>query len=280
MAGFSGDPGDYYIGRAHAELPDDKEWKDLQNLFKKHIYSWLEEELAKVEAYNEGKKSHGQKLSAEQFLKALRDHGRDVVAQDLAMYWIFCENPNVLTHMLQDTINRLKGTHQNMKLRLLNQELMDNAGTMKAEMAELRMENKSLREENALLREALQRALGGDESPPCAAANGGTAGAKREDDAETPQVKETPQQKEQRMFFEAVVDPWLKSKKVSEAWKMWDRGTALMGGSSIRDLAKGGDFLATFSKFGDPNLLENSCSKRLGRRRNQMLTIDNLRPPT
>ncbi|CAI5528252.1 unnamed protein product [Closterium sp. Naga37s-1] len=47
MAGFSGSPGDYYIGRAHAELPVDKEWKKLQKLFKKHIFPWAEKELKK-----------------------------------------------------------------------------------------------------------------------------------------------------------------------------------------------------------------------------------------
>ncbi|CAI5459129.1 unnamed protein product [Closterium sp. Yama58-4] len=123
---------------------------------------------------------------------------------------------------------------------------------------------------------ALQRAFCGEERPPCAAANGGTAGAK--EDCNAQDDAETPQQKEQRLFSEAVVGPWLKCQKISEAWKIWDKGPALMGGSSIRDLAKGYDFLATFSKFGDQTVVLNMRSKRLGRRRNQMLTIDGLRP--
>ncbi|CAI5997519.1 unnamed protein product [Closterium sp. NIES-64] len=47
MAGFTGTPGDYYIGRAHAVLPVKKEWKKLKKLFRKHIFPWAEKQLKK-----------------------------------------------------------------------------------------------------------------------------------------------------------------------------------------------------------------------------------------
>ncbi|CAI5937855.1 unnamed protein product [Closterium sp. NIES-65] len=49
MAGFTGTPGDYYIGRAHAVLPVKKEWKKLKKLFRKHIFPWAEKQLKKGE---------------------------------------------------------------------------------------------------------------------------------------------------------------------------------------------------------------------------------------
>ncbi|CAI5537592.1 unnamed protein product [Closterium sp. Naga37s-1] len=226
MACFSGDPGDYYIGRAHAKLEDEREWEELQELFRKHIYPWLEEEMAK------------------------------------------------------DAIYRLQGTQQMTKLRLLNQELMENAGRLTAENGQLRMENKSLHEENALLKAAMaasQRDFRGDDAPPCVASNGGAADPKTEVCDTKPEV-ETQEQVDRRVFFAAVLNPWLKCSKLSDAWKLWDRGTGMMGGKSIRDLAKDVDFLATYSKYGDPSVLAKTRSKRLGRKRNQMLTIDSLRP--
>ncbi|CAI5487957.1 unnamed protein product [Closterium sp. Naga37s-1] len=223
MAGFSGDPGDYYIGRAHAKLEDNTEWEELQELFRKHIYPWLEEEMAK------------------------------------------------------DAIYRLQGTQQMTKLRLLNQELMENAGRLTAENGQLRMENKSLHEENALLKAAMAALQRGDDAPPCVPSNGGAADPKTEVCDEKPEV-ETQEQEDRRKFFAAVLTPWLKCSKLSDAWKLWDRGTGMMGGRSIRDLAKAVDFLATYCEYGDQSVLKNTRSKRLGRKRNQMLTIDSLRP--
>ncbi|CAI5526979.1 unnamed protein product [Closterium sp. Naga37s-1] len=254
MAGYSGDPEDYYIGRAHAKLEDNTEWEELLELFRKHIYPWLEEEMAKVEKFNKDKKSHEKELSAEQFLKALLGVAR-----------------------VQDAIYRLQGTQQMTKLRLLNQELMENAGRVTAENGQLRMENKSLHEELALLKVAMAALQRGDDAPPCVASNGGAADPKTEVCDEKPEV-ETQEQEDQRIFFAAVLTPWLKCSKLSDAWKLWDRGTGMMGGRSIRDLAKAGDFLATYSEYGDQKVLKNTRSKRLGRKRNQMLTIDSLRP--
>ncbi|CAI5476053.1 unnamed protein product [Closterium sp. Yama58-4] len=47
MAGFSGEPGDYYVGRAHAKLDNPTEWEQLQDLFKLFIFPRLESDLAK-----------------------------------------------------------------------------------------------------------------------------------------------------------------------------------------------------------------------------------------
>ncbi|CAI5518877.1 unnamed protein product [Closterium sp. Naga37s-1] len=49
MAGFTRAQGDYYIGRAHAVLPDKEEWKKLKKLFRKHIFPWAEKQLKKGE---------------------------------------------------------------------------------------------------------------------------------------------------------------------------------------------------------------------------------------
>ncbi|CAI5478480.1 unnamed protein product [Closterium sp. Yama58-4] len=89
MAGFSGEPGDYYIGRAHAKLDNDTEWKQLQDLFKLFIFPRLESDLAKVDKYNRENpdKPHH---SGRSFLEALANPGRDIVAQDLAMWWFYC----------------------------------------------------------------------------------------------------------------------------------------------------------------------------------------------
>ncbi|CAI5470526.1 unnamed protein product [Closterium sp. Yama58-4] len=89
MAGFSGEPGDYYIGRAHAKLDNDTEWKQLQDLFKLFIFPRLESDLAKVDNYNRENpdKPHH---SGRSFLEALANPGRDIVAQDLAMWWFYC----------------------------------------------------------------------------------------------------------------------------------------------------------------------------------------------
>ncbi|CAI5936027.1 unnamed protein product [Closterium sp. NIES-64] len=223
MAGFSGDPGDYYIGRAHARLADDTEWEELQELFRKHIYPWLEEEMTK------------------------------------------------------DAIYRLQGTQKMTKLQLQNQELMENAGRLTAENGQLRMENKSLHEELELVKAALAALQRGDDAPPCVASNGGSADPKTEVCDEKP-VVETKQREAQRLYFAAVLAPWLTCSTLSDAWKLWDRGTGRMDGRTIRDLAKSGDFLATYSEYGNQTLPKNTRSKQLGRRRNQMLTIDSLRP--
>ncbi|CAI5464296.1 unnamed protein product [Closterium sp. Yama58-4] len=89
MAGFSGEPGDYYIGRAHAKLDNPAEWQQLQNLFKLFIFPRLESDLAKVDKYNHDNpdKPHH---SGRSFLEALANPGRDIVAQDLAMWWFYC----------------------------------------------------------------------------------------------------------------------------------------------------------------------------------------------
>ncbi|CAI5527908.1 unnamed protein product [Closterium sp. Naga37s-1] len=52
LAGFSGDRGDYYIGRARAKLPrhEDKEkdeWLQLLDLMRQNIFPWIEEEWKK-----------------------------------------------------------------------------------------------------------------------------------------------------------------------------------------------------------------------------------------
>ncbi|CAI5945748.1 unnamed protein product [Closterium sp. NIES-65] len=49
LAGFSGDRGDYYIGRARAKLPRHKdkekdEWLQLLDLLRLHIFPWVEKE--------------------------------------------------------------------------------------------------------------------------------------------------------------------------------------------------------------------------------------------
>ncbi|CAI7901236.1 unnamed protein product [Closterium sp. NIES-54] len=57
QAGFSGDRGDYYIGRARAKLPchedkDKDEWWQLLGLMRKHIFPRVEEDLKKVHTCN------------------------------------------------------------------------------------------------------------------------------------------------------------------------------------------------------------------------------------
>ncbi|CAI5513071.1 unnamed protein product [Closterium sp. Naga37s-1] len=65
MAGFSGEPGDYYIGRAHAELDDPKEWEELQALFKKFIFPRLESQLAEDAIYKLNSTRKYQKILVE-----------------------------------------------------------------------------------------------------------------------------------------------------------------------------------------------------------------------
>ncbi|CAI5533297.1 unnamed protein product [Closterium sp. Naga37s-1] len=55
LAGFSGDRGDYYIGRARAKLPRHKdkvkdEWLQLLDLMRQNIFPWVEEGWKKVRA--------------------------------------------------------------------------------------------------------------------------------------------------------------------------------------------------------------------------------------
>ncbi|CAI6009674.1 unnamed protein product [Closterium sp. NIES-65] len=96
LAGFSGDRGDYYIGRARAKLPRHKdkekdEWLQLLDLLRLHIFPWVEEGWKKVEEWNATQtdllKRH---YAGARFLETLASIGRLVVAQDLAMMWAFC----------------------------------------------------------------------------------------------------------------------------------------------------------------------------------------------
>ncbi|CAI5948103.1 unnamed protein product [Closterium sp. NIES-65] len=102
LAGFSGDRGDYYIGRARAKLPrhEDKEkdeWLQLLDLMRQNIFPWVEEGWkkvrARVEAWNDAQtyelKRH---YAGFMFLETLATIGRFVVAHDLAMMWVFCHH--------------------------------------------------------------------------------------------------------------------------------------------------------------------------------------------
>ncbi|CAI6005606.1 unnamed protein product [Closterium sp. NIES-65] len=101
LAGFSGDRGDYYIGRARAKLPRHKvkekdEWLQLLDLLRLHIFPWVEEGWKKVEEWNAAQtdplKRH---YAGARFLDTLASIGRLVVAQDLAMMWAFCHQHGV-----------------------------------------------------------------------------------------------------------------------------------------------------------------------------------------
>ncbi|CAI5965323.1 unnamed protein product [Closterium sp. NIES-65] len=93
LAGFSGDRGDYYIGRVRAKLPRHKdkekdEWLQLLDLLRLHIFPWVEEGWKKTDPL----KRH---YAGARFLDTLASIGRLVVAQDLAMMWAFCHQHGV-----------------------------------------------------------------------------------------------------------------------------------------------------------------------------------------
>ncbi|CAI5514522.1 unnamed protein product [Closterium sp. Naga37s-1] len=83
MAGFTGTPRDYYIGRAHAVLPVKKEWKKLKKLFRKHIFPWAEKQLKKGEHEKAKLLGENHCLRKENGLKDVRNDELQAQMRDL-----------------------------------------------------------------------------------------------------------------------------------------------------------------------------------------------------
>ncbi|CAI5990703.1 unnamed protein product [Closterium sp. NIES-65] len=86
QAGFTTEPGDYYLGRSKSEVP-----AKVVKAIEEHIFpkaeQWLDEAM---EWNNEQDKEH-MFFAAKSFLKALQA-ARMAIAEDLAMYYVHCDD--------------------------------------------------------------------------------------------------------------------------------------------------------------------------------------------
>ncbi|CAI5997145.1 unnamed protein product [Closterium sp. NIES-65] len=298
LAGFSGDRGDYYIGRARAKLPRHKvkekdEWLQLLDLLRLHIFPWVEEGWKKVEEWNAAQtdplKRH---YAGARFLDTLASIGRLVVAQDLAMMWAFC-------HQHGDAIFRTTAEEKLHKMHLTANMLREELGILRGREMQLAMENAELREKLAAEREDKARVIAefeayrrsvaarDDAANTSAEIDGssksaGTGGNQATDASKAPVAVEE--------FFVVVVVSWREATTVAAAWKVWVQPSLIMGGRSLREVFaefdrykkkdKNSSFITAYSRFavkGTPGMAVGACERKMRRVHRVMVSVETLR---
>ncbi|CAI7865813.1 unnamed protein product [Closterium sp. NIES-54] len=303
QAGFSGDRGDYYIGRAHAKLlrhedKDKDEWWQLLGLMRKHIFPRVEEDLKKVHAWNAAQtdalKRH---YAGMRFLETLGAIGRLVVAQDLAMMWVFCHqhgvrtpwcnckrHPNVqmsplCNHPLFQKWAYLVASmqFQGENLRKTSQTTA-NADAIFRRTAEEKMQKMYLTAN--LLREDLGKSKGREMQM-------AMENAKRPDQSRVRSFQELgPVAVE--AFFIVVVVPWRESPTVSAVWKLWVQPSYIMGGKSLYQVCaefcvdpnKNNNFFTAYAQFADkgkPQMTLGACERKMRRMHLVMQAVETFR---
>ncbi|CAI6010036.1 unnamed protein product [Closterium sp. NIES-65] len=298
LAGFSGDRGDYYIGRARAKLPRHKvkekdEWLQLLDLLRLHIFPRVEEGWKKVEEWNAAQtdplKRH---YAGARFLDTLASIGRLVVAQDLAMMWAFC-------HQHGDAIFRTTAEEKLHKMHLTANMLREELGILRGREMQLAMENAELREKLAAEREDKARVIAeleaykrfvaarDDAANTSAEIDGssksaGTGGNQATDASKAPVAVQE--------FFVVVVVSWREATTVAAAWKVWVQPSLIMGGRSLREVFaefdrykkkdKNSSFITAYSRFavkGTPGMAVGACERKMHRVHRVMVSVETLR---
>ncbi|CAI7914868.1 unnamed protein product [Closterium sp. NIES-54] len=232
QAGYSGDRGDYYIGRSKAKLPRHKDpkkddWKMLLNLFDQHIFPWVEADLKKVHAWNAKQKDVQKRhYAVVRFLETLKVIGRLVVAQDLAMMWINCE----VHRNKEEGFRRCKcerhleecGKVQGAYAQVMsqNQELKAVLASRDLAYAKLLAEFEALKCSGGASSHGVNASADGGGSS--MVSNGGAAGQS----LATPQAVSAVE----AFFFKHVVVEWRDAKTVAAAWALWVKKAHIMNG--------------------------------------------------
>ncbi|CAI5515285.1 unnamed protein product [Closterium sp. Naga37s-1] len=196
LAGFSGDRGDYYIGRARAKLPRHKdkekdEWLQLLDLLRLHIFPWVEEGWKKDAIF---------RTTAEEKMQKM----------------------HLTANMLREELGILRGCE--MQLAMENAELREKLAAEREDKARVIAEFEAYKRSVEARDDAANTSAEIDGSSKSA----GTGANQATDASKAPVAVEE--------FFVVVVVSWREATTVAAAWKLWVQPSLIMGGRSLREV--------------------------------------------
>ncbi|CAI5528766.1 unnamed protein product [Closterium sp. Naga37s-1] len=286
LAGFSGDRGDYYIGRARAKLPRHKdkekdEWLQLLDLLRLHIFPWVEEgwkkDLAMMWAFCHQHGVRNPRCNCERHpyvqMSPLCNH-------PLFQKWAYLVaishfqgeklRATGQTTAKADAIFHTTAEEKMQKMHLTANMLREELGILRGCEMQLAMENAELREKLAAEREDKARVIAEFEAYKRSVAarddaantsaeidgsskSAGTGANQATDASKAPVAVEE--------FFVVVVVSWSEATTIAAAWKVWVQPSLIMGGRSLREVFaefdrykkkdKNSSFITAYSRLAD-----------------------------
>ncbi|CAI5931922.1 unnamed protein product [Closterium sp. NIES-65] len=250
LAGFSGDRGDYYIGRARAKLPRHKdkekdEWLQLLDLLRLQIFPWVEEGWKKDAIF---------RTTAEEKMQKM----------------------HLTANMLREELGISRG--REMQLVMENAELREKLATEREDKAWVIAEFEAYKKSVVARDDAANTSAEIDGSSKSA----GTGANQAMDASKAPVAVEE--------FFVVVVVSWREATTIAAAWKVWVQPSLIMGDRSLREVCaefdrykkkdKNSSFITAYSLFADkgtPGMAEGACERKMRRVHRVMVSMETLR---
>ncbi|CAI5472056.1 unnamed protein product [Closterium sp. Yama58-4] len=272
QAGFSGDRGDYYIGRSKAKLPrhkdpDKDEWLLLLKLIEKHVFPWVEANLKKillvphcqVHAWNARQKDPQNRHYAgdAQFRYTAEEKMQKVyVAND----------------MLRQECGRLQGAYSQAVSQI--QSLEGRLAARDLAYAQLLAEFEALKCSGSAHSRGVTASADGA-GPSNVSSGSAAAQASAAPKAISPE----------EAFYKLVVVEWRDAKTVAGAWALWVKKSRIMDGQSLREVRaalerQDKNFFSTFAFFSPsgPNAMATeSCDRKMRRMALVMQAVETFR---
>ncbi|CAI5960887.1 unnamed protein product [Closterium sp. NIES-65] len=287
LAGFSGDRGDYYIGRARSKLPRHKdkekdEWLQLLDLLRLHIFPWVEEGWKKMSPLCNHplfqKWAYLVAISHFQGEK-LRATGQTIAKADAIFRTTADEKMqkmHLTTNMLREELGILRG--REMQLAMENAELREKLAAEREDKAQVIAEFEAYKKSVAARDDAANTSAEIDGSSKSA----GTRANQATDASKAPVAVEE--------FFVVVVVSWREATTIAAAWKVWVQPSLIMGGRSLREVFaefdrykkkdKNSSFITAYSRFADkgtPGMAVGACERKMRRVHRVMVFVETLR---
>ncbi|CAI5982106.1 unnamed protein product [Closterium sp. NIES-64] len=315
LAGFSGDRGDYYIGRARAKLPRHKdkekdEWLQLLDLLRLQIFPWVEEgwkkDLAMMWAFYHQHDVRNPRCNCERHPYV---HMSPLCNHPLFRKWAYLVaishfqgeklRATGQTTTKADAIFRTTAEEKMQKMHLTANMLREELGISRGREMQLVMENAELREKLATEREdkawviaefeAYKKSVVARDDAANTSAeidgsskSAGTGANQAMDASKAPVAVEE--------FFVVVVVSWREATTIAAAWKVWVQPSLIMGDRSLREVCaefdrykkkdKNSSFITAYSLFADkgtPGMAEGACERKMRRVHRVMVSMETLR---
>ncbi|CAI5527698.1 unnamed protein product [Closterium sp. Naga37s-1] len=246
--GFSGDRGDYYIGRSRAKLPRHKdkekdEWLQLLDLLRLHIFPWVEEGWKKDAIF---------RTTAEEKMQKM----------------------HLFANMLREELGILRG--REMQLAMENAELREKLAAEREDKARVIAEFEAYKRSVAAWTDNANASAEVDGS----SKNSGVGASQAAARSKAPVAVED--------FFFVVVVSWREAETVAAAWKLWVQPSQIMGGKTLaevwadfgRDRNKNNSFITAYSRFaakGKSDMTVGACERKMRRVLRVMVSVETLR---